>query len=173
MKYIKKLFLFSFIFLIFACNSDDDGNQFLLNNENIAGLYDMVFFNGNIETTVEIQGIPVTAVTTIVGDTFQVDVNFTQNGTYSIEGEYRITTTTTAGGNTETDTEIVLVNDAGTYQTDANEQTITLTSNFDEFDGIFDVTLFNETQVRMVQEESTVVDGADVDSIIELRLVRQ
>ncbi len=173
MRILRKLFVFSFIFLLFACKSDDDGNQFLLNYENLSGLYDLVYFNGNIETTVEIQGIPVTAVTTIVGDTFQVDANFNQNGTYSIEGEYRLTITTTAGGNTETDTEIVVVDDTGSYSINANAETVTITSDLDEFNGTFDVTLFNETQLRLVQEESTVVDGATIDSIIELRFVRQ
>ena len=173
MKTLRKLLVVSIIFLLFACKSDDDGDQYLLSYENLAGLYDMVLFNGNIETTVEIQGIPVTAVTTIVGDTFQVDADFKQNGTYTIEGEYRVTITTTAGGNTETDTEIIVINDTGTYSINANDQTVTITSDLDDFDGTFDVTLFNETQLRLVQEESTVVDGATVDSIIEIRFVRQ
>ena len=170
---MRKLFIISFVFLIFACKSDDEGNQYLLSYENVAGLYNLVYLNGNIDTTVEVQGIPVTAVTTIVGDTFQVDATFNQNGTYSLEGEYRVTITTTAGGNTETDTEIVVIDDTGTYQIDANEQMITITSNLEEFDGSFDVTLFNETQLRMVQEESTEADGAQIDSIIEMRFVRQ
>jgi len=173
MKILRKLFVFSFIILLFACKSDDEGNQFLLNYANLAGLYNMVYFNGNIETTVEIQGIPVTAVTTIEGDTFQVDADFNQNGSYSIDGEYRVTITTTAGGNTEIDTEIVVVDDTGTYSINANEETVTITSDLDEFNGTFDVTLFNETQLRLVQEESMMVEGAQVDSIIELRFVRQ
>ena len=174
MKIFKKIFLLSFIFLAFACKSDDDGNQFLLNNENLAGSHDLVYFNGNIETTIEIQGIPVTAITTIEGDTFQVVAIFNQDGTYSIDGQYRLTITTTAGGNTETDTEIIDIdNGTGTYQIDADEQTITIASDLDEFNGTFDVTLFNETQVRLVQEESSIVEGASVDSIIEIRFVRQ
>ena len=173
MKVYRKLIVFSFILLLFACKSDDDGDQFLLTYANLSGVYDMVHFSGNIETTVEIQGIPVTAVTTIVGDTFQVDATFNQNGTYSIEGEYRVTITTTAGGNTETDTEIVVVDDSGTYQIDANDQTITITSDVDEFNGTFDITLFNQTQLRIVKEESSIIDGSTVDSIIELRFVRQ
>jgi hypothetical protein len=173
MRILKKIFLFSFIFLMFACKSDDEGNQFLLSYENLAGLYDLVYLNGNIETTIEIQGIPVTAVTIIEGSTFQVDATFNQNGTYSLEGEYLVTITTTAGGSTETDSEIIVVDDTGTFQIDANEQTITITSSVDELDGTFDVTLFNENQLRLVQEESYTEGDASIDSIIEVRFVRQ
>ncbi len=173
MKIIKKLAVLSLVFMMFACKSDDEGNQFLLSYENMTGIYDLVWFNGVVETTVEVEGIPVTAVTTVVGDTFQVDTMFNQNGTYSIEGEYRTTTTTTVGDDTETDTEIIVVDDTGTYQIDANDQTVTIMSDLDDFEGTFDVTLFNENEVRLVKEESYIEDDATIDSIFELRFVRQ
>ena len=175
MRVLKKLIVFSFIFILFACKSDDDdGNQFILSYENIAGVYDLVHFSGTIETMIDVEGILVPAVITIVGDTFQVDAMFNQNRTYSIEGEYRTVTTVTVGGISETNSEIVIVNDTGSFQIDANEQTITISSDLDDdFGGTFDVTLFNETEIRLVQEETNIENDITIDSIFELRFIRQ
>jgi len=174
MRLLKKLVVFSFIILMFACKSDDEGNQFVLNYENLAGLYELVSFIGSTETMIDVGGVLLPAVITVEGDTFQVDAMFNQNGTYSITGEYRIVTTVTVGGQSVTDPEIINVDDAGTFIINANEQTITIMSNNqDEIDGTFDVTLFNENEIRLFQEETITIDGITSDTILEMRFIRQ
>ncbi len=173
MKLLRPLFACIMIVSLFSCKSDDDNNQFILTYENLAGLYDLVLLNGTIETTVDVEGIPVTAVTTIVGDTFQIETTFNQNGTYHIEGEYRVTVTVTVAGTTETNTEIIVLNENGTYQIDTNAQTVTISGFGDLLDGTFEVTLFNENEIRLFQEKSTIEDGVVTDSVFELRFTRQ
>jgi hypothetical protein len=128
MKY-KNYFLILFVSLtVLSCkkNDDDAPASFLLSQENLAGNYDLTFFGGNSEANSTFQGLPVTVTTTITADTYQTDVIFTAGGAVSIDGEFRTMTTITNGTQTETDTEIQVVNENGTYSLDANTQVLTM-----------------------------------------------
>ncbi len=169
----KLLFILTITLVAVSCKNDDDGgNAFLLSNENIAGTYNMTFFVIDIVTTTEVQGIPVTANTDVVGDTFQVILVMNENGTYNISGEYRITTTVEVAGQTETDTEILVIDEDGTFTLDANAQTLTLDGGVEFEAGTFDITLFNQNEFRMVQMRSEDTPTTTTDITTEMRFVR-
>ena len=155
-----------------GCKSDDDNNSFLLNAENIAGTYGISLLESSTNTTAEIAGIPVTATATVVGDTFQVDVTFNADGTYVAEGQYRITTTVTADGMTETDTEIIVLDETGSYTVNANNETISFDASTDFPSGVFNVTTFTENQLTLEQEFSQTEQGITIEGNSILRLVR-
>lgn len=175
MKLSKILLILILAATVVSCNKkDDDGDGgFTLSLANLAGTYDLTFLNVTIESVQEVAGIPVTSTVTAVGSVFQVEVIFTENGTYSAEGQYLLTTTVTVGGQTETDEEIFVINENGTYTLDANSETIQMSGAGDFANGTLDITLFNETQLRLSQEES--IDTGDVmsDIMSEYRFVRQ
>ncbi|NNM22980.1 MAG: hypothetical protein HKO54_05455 [Flavobacteriaceae bacterium] len=176
MKPIKNLLILIIaIPMLLACKKDDNGGEsaFLLSKANIAGSHDLTYLTSNIEQTFEVNGIPVNSTTTIVGDTFQVVVVFSEDGTYAAEGQYRITTTITVAGMTETDTEIIVLDETGTFQLDANTQTITFDGGSEFGDGTFEFALFNENEMRITQSLAIDENGATGDAETEVRFVRQ
>lgn len=174
MKPIKFLaILFLSISLVACSNSDDDGDApFVLNLSNLAGTYALNFFEVDLRQTIEFQGIPITSVTDIVGDTFQVELILNENGSYAIEGEYRITATTTVAGETETVTEIVTVDDSGTFTLDNDQETLTIDSTNPLLEGVYQISLFNETQLNLTQEISLEEDGVTSELTGEQRYNR-
>lgn len=176
MKSAKYLLIFILALSVLSCNkNDDDGGTttFLLSAENLAGTHALTFLTVDIEETQEINGIPVTSTITAVGSTFQVEMIFRADGTYSIEGQYLLTTTVTVAGQTETDTEIIVLDEGGTYSLDANDQTIFVSGSGGELgSGTFDITVFNETDFRFVQTQVITANGISGDIISEYRFER-
>jgi len=74
MRATRILLIFLLVISVLSCKKDDDGSitVFLLNNENLAGTHALTFLSIVIDQTFDINGIPVTSHTTVVGDTFQV-----------------------------------------------------------------------------------------------------
>ena len=176
MKPTKILLIFVLALSVISCNKkDDDGetNSFLLNAANLAGTHALTFLTINIEETTEINGIPVTSTITSVGSTFQVEIIFLENGTYTIEGQYLMTTTVSVAGQSETDTEIIVLDEGGTYSIDANEETIFVSGSGGELgSGTFDITLFNETDFRFTQTQVITTNGTTGDIVSEYRFKR-
>lgn len=172
-----------------ACKGDDDNNDdvFLFSNTNIAGSHDLTFFKLDAEVRGELAGIPVTAIVTGLGDTFQTTINFNANGTFIVDGQFRIATETTIGGQTTPDSIIVnLDNETGSYSISSNADTITFSGiepiqittlgegvTVDLIDGTWDVTLFNESELRLTKTESEVNGDTETDSTVEIRFIRQ
>ena len=175
MRSTRILLIFLLVTSLLSCKKDDNGNVtvFLLNNENLAGTHALTFLSVVIDQTFEINGIPVTSHTTVVGDTFQVLFIFAANGTFTAEGEFRVTITTTVAGQSETETEIIVLDENGTYQLNTNAQTITIDGGGEFGNGTFDVVLFNETEFRITQELSEDNNNIITDTQSELRFVRQ
>ncbi len=175
MRSTRIILFFLMVISVASCKKDDDGSVtvFLLNNENLAGTHALTFQSVVIDQTFEINGIPVTSHTTVVGDTFQVLFVFAVNGTFTSEGEFRVTITTTVAGQTEIQTEIIVLDENGTYQLNANAQTITIDGGGEFGNGTFDVILFNETEFRITQQLSDDTNNVITDTTSELRFVRQ
>ncbi len=187
MKTVKNILIaFMAVATLVACKSDDDNAEaaFVLTNANLAGDYDLSFLTVNAEVTQSIAGVPVTAVVNGQGDTFQATANFTNNGTFVLDGQFRINTTVTVGGGTTSTPVIVdLENESGTYTIGGNADTIVFTGigdvqvnptvAIDVFNGAWDVTLFNENEIRLQKMENTTIDGIDTVANVEIRLMRQ
>jgi hypothetical protein len=175
MKLSKILLILLLAVTVVGCNKkDDDGDAgFTLSLANLAGTYDLTFLNVSIISVQEVAGIPVTSTVTAVGSVFQVEVIFTENGTYSAEGQYLLTTTVTVGSKTETDEEIFVINENGTFTLDANSETIEMSGAGELGNGTLDVSLFNENELRLTQEESIDTDDIMSDIMSEYRFVRQ
>ena len=162
--------LFKFILILFvavsisSCSDDSIEPTILLSNANIAGTHSINSFNIDTKVTskTDVSGISVPfdiATSTGYGDTFQVDFELTENGDYTLIGQYRlISTITPAVGNQVAETSILLVDDSGTYEIDTTNNTITFTSSLDAFlSGTFNVVTFNETAIVLRQEKEEVL----------------
>ncbi len=175
MKLSKILLILLLAVTVVGCNKkDDDGDSgFTLSLANLAGAYDLTYLNVTIESVTEVQGIPVSSTVTAVGSVFQVEVIFTENGTYTAEGQYLLTTTTTVGSKTETDEEIFVIDENGTFTLDANNETIQMSGAGELANGTLDISLFNENEMRLTQEEAIDSDDSMSDISSEYRFVRQ
>lgn len=177
MKLKNYLFIFVATLALVSCKSDDDNNQdttFLLNSTNLAGTYELTFLESIEEETFLVNNVPVESRITTVGDTFQVDFVVNANGTFSTSGEYRSTETTVVGqADPVIDTEIILLNETGTYVLNANNETLSLTSTGDNESIQYSITTFNENEVRLLYEFSEIVNDLPYSTSTEIHLRRQ
>ncbi len=177
MKITKMLVIMFLAVAAVSCNKDDDGPEpFVLSNANLAGTYKISSLNASSTSTTNVSGATVTVATaTVVGDTFQVNIVFNTNGTYTAIGNYRITSTITpTGSDPIVETEILTVDSSGSYSVNATTQKITMTPSDDSFvDGTFEVTLFNQSNVNLAQEDVSVEGGITTTTIGTINLVKQ
>ena len=162
--------LFKFILVLFvtvsisSCSEDPREPTILLSNANIAGTHSINSFNLDTKVTSEtdVSGVSVPfdiATSAGYGDTFQINFELTENGTYTLIGQYRLLSTITpAIGNQVSKISILSVDDSGTYEIDTTNNTITFTSSLDAFlSGTFNVVTFNETAIVLRQEKEEVL----------------
>ncbi len=173
---LLKLFLFSVAILTFAaCSSDDDVAETTtvleLNNANLAGTYELVFFEGTYTTTTEASnGTTVIVETeTFTTDTFTNAIfTFNEDGTYTSSGNYRITyVLNISGQDPETEIEIDTLEGEGSYVTNNTNRTITL-----DLDSVEDVILFDSSKLNIMGGDVDVFEGDTTTSEFEIRLVR-
>ncbi len=168
MKLLKSLIVLFVAVSIISCSSDDDSTQYTLNNANLSGTHSITLINSSETETTNINGLDVVTVFTTVGDTFQVIVVFSEDGTYVINGEYRVNyVTTVAGTVVDEGFEIIdITNETGDYTTNNALREI-------ELDGeTYDVTLFNANELRMVSEDIYTENDVDYFDTSEIRMTR-
>lgn len=157
MNFKKLIFLFTLALATISCSSDDDGpGPYVFSNDNLSGNYKTTLLTGDIEQTYTVNGTEVKSVTKIIGDTFQMTTVFGANGSYSASGQYRIETKITTAGNTTTDSEIIVVEDEGTYSISPDKKRLTITIDGDA--ETFDVSLFNETKLNLKREINETIN---------------
>ena len=169
MKLLKNLVVLVMIFSLNACSSDEDSDQYELNNTNLsAGSYDLTYFNSYTTATVDINGLEIISEFSATGETFQYTITFFEDGTYIADGQYVVNETTTVAGQiTEQDTYIVDEdNEQGTYV--ANNDAMQLIMN----DDVFDVILFNANELRISLNNMYTEEGVDFLQTGEIRMVR-
>lgn len=169
MKLLKNLVVLVMIFSLNACSSDEDSDQYELNNTNLsAGSYDLTYFNSYTTATVDINGLEIISEFSATGETFQYTITFFEDGTYIADGQYVVNETTTVAGQiTEQDTYIVDDdNEQGTYV--ANNDAMQLVMD----DDVFDVILFNANELRISLNNMYTEEGVDFLQTGEIRLVR-
>ncbi len=155
MKTVKFILLLFATLSIISCNDNQSDPQLSLTTDNLAGLYHISNVEIDSEISAITSGVSVTiSNATSVGDTFQVDFDINPNGTYTMDGQYRVVTTITPiGADPITNSEIIIVNDAGSYSLNPSENTITfLSQNSDFLEGTFNVTMLDETSFSISQQ---------------------
>ncbi len=171
MKPTKVLLILFTALAVLSCKSDDDGVQeFVLNNENLSGSYQLTFFQATTIETTSINGLDVVSTITNIGDTFDVDYFFTNDGDYTANGLFRIVFTVEVNGViTEEDAFIETVNiPNGNYATTTSTSILVLDGE------TYEVTLFNETELRLIFEETVTFPTGDTEVYTEeLRFIRQ
>ncbi len=169
MKLLKNLVVLVMIFSLNACSSDEDSDQYELNNTNLsAGSYDLTYFNSYTTATVDINGLEIISEFSATGETFQFTITFFEDGTYIYDGQYVVNQTTTVAGQiTEQDTYIVDEdNEQGTYV--ANNDAMQLVID----DDVFDIILFNANELRISLNNIYTEEGVDFLQTGEIRMVR-
>ena len=169
---IFKLTLIAFITTtILSCSDNSNEPELDLTNESLAGNYNITILSIDIESSAEVAGVPVTiSNTTIDGDTFQVDVVFNTNGTYTAGGQYRVTSTVTPVATPPvTNTEIIVFDDSGSYSINSDENTITfMIQDQALLSGTFNVSDFNENSISLTQQVEETI--GDITSLINMNI---
>ena len=168
MKLLKFLVVLVMIFSLNACSSDEDSDQYVLNNTNLsAGSYYLTYFNSYTTATVDINGLEIISEFSATGETFQYTITFFEDGTYIADGQYVVNETTTVAGQiTEQDTYIEDDdNEQGTYV--ANNDAMQLVMD----DDVFDVILFNANELRISLNNMYTEECVDFLQTGEIRLV--
>lgn len=172
-----KFILFALIATtILSCAENNSEPELNLSNENIAGAYNISSLVIDTETRATTSGITVTvANTSSIGDTFQVNLIFNEDGTYTSSGQFRIVSTITPiGQNPITDSEIIVFSDAGSYSTNAVDNTISFMAQDNALiEGTFNVIIFNETTVSLNQEAEETIGELTSSINMNISIARQ
>ncbi|WP_139854069.1 hypothetical protein [Aequorivita sinensis] len=132
MNFKKLIFLFTLALATISCSSDDDGPSYKYKKENLTGTYSLTSFKSKDVKTENLNGFNVVTTTTLVGDTFGVNVVFDQNNIVTLDGTYRINKTVKQGEQTNTETYIVVLNNESSGYS-VNETTSELTIDGDTY----------------------------------------
>lgn len=172
MKLSKILLILILAATVVSCNKkDDDGDSsFDLNNENLAGTYELVFYESVTTETTDVNGLEVVSVISNIGDTFQVDYIFESDGDYTADGLFRIVSTTVVNGETTSEDAYIETVEI----TNGSFSTTTSTSLLILDGKTYEVDLFNETEVRIRFEETQTFQNGDTEIYVEeLRFLRK
>ncbi|WP_431133835.1 hypothetical protein [Psychroserpens mesophilus] len=175
---ILKFFLFAMAIVSFsACSSDDDSNddqgpvEIVLNNDNLVGTYEIIYYAGSGQTSVTATGgvTVVTETDVYSGDVFtNAMLTFNTDGTYAFSGSYVETYTVTVTGQApETQQGVVNLDETGTFGFNNANRTITLNGE------LYNVTFFNETNLNMTNSYEETFQGITETDSFEFRLEKQ
>ena len=168
MKLLRHIFAFIIVVSLTACTSDD-APVYELNTENLsAASYNVTYLASYGTQTQNVNGLDIITEDITEGETFQLTITFRENGTYISDGQYVVNTQRTVAG------EIV---SQSTYIEDIDDYIGTYTSNNSTMqllmdETLFDVTLFNNNQLRLSVSDAYTEDGVDYVESFEIRMVR-
>jgi hypothetical protein len=169
-----KLLLLAFVAILGTSCGDDDGPGFALDAANFAGTYQVTALSGNV-TIVEQQSVGGSVTTTLdfTGDTFNnTRFVFNANGTYTSSGSFRETTITRRSGTPDdTDTEIVDLDDQGTFVLNIPSRTVTITDDFGDAT-VLDISRFNASELFLTSDENETDGDVTITGTTEIRLSR-
>ena len=168
MKLFRHFFILAISISLIACTSDDTP-LYELNSTNLsAGSYDVTYLTINATQTQNVNGLDIVTEDITEGETFQLTITFRENGTYLIDGQYVVNTQRTVAGEIVSQSTYIedIDDEIGTYA--ANNSTMQLLLN----ETLFDVTLFNNNQLRLSTSDAYTEDGIDYFETREIRLER-
>lgn len=168
MKLLRHIFAFIILVSLTACTSDD-APVYELNTENLsAGTYEITYLTSNETETVNINGLDIVTESSTSGETFQLTVDFFDNGTYVVDGQYVINTLVTVAGETVEESTVIadIDNEQGTYTANNNTMKLLLDET------LYDVTRFNANELRLSYTTAYTEDGIDYVEASEIRMER-
>ncbi len=169
MRFFKHFFILAISVSLIACTGDDDTPAYELNNANLsAGTYEITYLTSNETETVNINGLDIVTESSTSGETFQLIVDFFDNGTYVVDGQYVINTLVTVAGETVEESTVIadIDNEQGTYTANNNTMKLLLDETF------YDVTRFNANELRLSYTTAYTEDGVDYIEASEIRMER-
>ena len=169
MKLFRHFFILAISISLIACTGDDDTPAYELNNANLsAGTYEITYLTSNETETVNINGLDIVTESSTSGETFQLTVDFFDNGTYVVDGQYVINTLVTVAGETVEESTVIadIDNEQGTYTANNNTMKLLLDETF------YDVTRFNASELRLFYTTAYTEDGVDYIEASEIRMER-
>ncbi len=179
MKLLKSfILLFSLASIVISCGDDNDTPSFDLSSDNITGTYAITKLIASKEETTTTSGETVkVSDTSVKGDTFQIDLVLSTNGTYTISGEYRRVSVITVnnGSAPKEEAKIITIDGSGNYVLNSSDKEITLNSSDsdDSFVGTYKIVSFNE-KLLAISKETEIVDKEDtVTEKIEITFERK
>jgi len=177
MKTLKFILFAVISSTILSCADNSTEPELILSNESLAGNYNVIVLDSDIETSTIVANVPVTvANASLVGDTFQVDVVINTDGTFTAGGQYRVVSTITPVGTPPiTETEILTFEPtSGSYILNTLDNTITFSSqDVSLLEGTFNVIVFNETTFTLNQQVEEIVGDLTVRANVNLSLERK
>ena len=168
MKLFRHFFILAISISLIACTSDDTP-LYELNSTNLsAGSYDVTYLTINATQTQNVNGLDIVTEDITEGETFQLTITFRENGTYLIDGQYVVNTQRTVAGEIVSQSTYIedIDDEIGPYA--PNNSTMQLLLD----ETLFDVTLFNNNQLRLSTSDAYTEDGIDYFETREIRLER-
>ena len=179
MKLSKVIIILIISVLVVNCDNDPKEPTVILSNTNIAGSYSITSLNTEMKVTsvTQVGGVSVpldVATASNNGDTFQIDFQLEENGSFKAIGQFRmISKVTPTIGNPETETVILDIDTSGTFDLDTTNNTIQFNVSFGDFlSGTFNITTFNETVLVLYQETEETEDPITTEMETTISFVR-
>ncbi|SNR17760.1 hypothetical protein [Tenacibaculum jejuense] len=177
MKLLKSFILFVAFATLASCGGDDDAPVFELTTENFAGTYAVTKLRGTNKTSTTASGQTVDISTeSYEGDTFQVDLVLSANGSFTYSGEYREVAVTKLnnGSAPVQETSIETENSSGTYTLDSLNRRVTFTdTNIGVINGIFEITSFSANTLVLSKEAEATDNQITTTEEITITFERQ
>ena len=173
MKILKLMMIALLAVTAVSCSGDDDNGPAAreYNQANLVGVYAITAFEFEATEVEDVNGIDVTSTIVGVGDTFQnAQFEFTAAGTVIQSGLFRLVTSITVGAQTQTENEIIELDETGTYTVFESTNGLALSIDGDIING----TVIEFTDDRMVFEalESEVDSDGSYTSTTTITLER-
>lgn len=114
MKTLLKFFLLGFLTLggLVSCSSDDDAATISASASDIVGTWNLTDFRSMTSSTVTVQGQTLTSSSSVVGNEFDLTIEFSENpNIVTSEGSYRINFTTNVLGQETSGSQVIELED--------------------------------------------------------------
>ncbi|PHS65736.1 MAG: hypothetical protein COB12_06600 [Flavobacterium sp.] len=198
MKFLKNIFALFLIVSLASCSSDDDsidplldtdgdgvvdiddlcpntpGTEidqgcYLFTNINVStSPYNVTLLNSTTIQTTNVNGLDIITETTTIGDTFQLIFTFSENGTVVLDGEYRNSFVITVAEQIIDEGSEIIVIDNETTNYSTNDSTMTMVLAGD----VYNVTFFNENEIKLTLETSYTENGDEFVYTEEINMIR-
>ena len=176
MKFFKFILVLLITVSITGCSNNNSNEPlFVLSNANIAGTYDVTSHSLNTAISTTSNGITFEVGSIEAnGDTFQLDLVMKSNGTFTLNGAYRVVAVTKFVSGDQVDkTEIINIDSSGKFSINSLENTITFSGTEGLLKGALDVTVFNENFFSLSKEEEVTDGNETLDVSTRISFTRQ